>query len=119
MIISRNLKGRSLCPHHFLPIEYQANFAYTPEENVVGASKIYTVFETIAAQPIMQEDLTHEFIEEFEKRVKPKGCIIVVTGKFFCHEKEGIDSHEATMTTTLATEIFKDKDSEKRFFDLI
>lgn len=120
LIVVKNLKGASLCPHHLLPIEYTANFAYIPTENVVGASKPYKVFETLAAQPIMQEDLTEEFVKEFTDRVQPLGCILIVTGSFFCHDKENIDSHLSTMVTKQATGLFaKDTSYEQRFYNLI
>jgi GTP cyclohydrolase IA len=119
-IIMRNLKGTSLCPHHLLPIEYTADFVYIPNNRVVGASKPYKVFEILAAQPIMQEDLTEEYIREFYKIVKPLGCMIIVTGSFFCHDKSNINHHLSTMITKNAAGIFnKDINYEQRFYSLI
>src|SRR3989344_754697 len=56
IIVLKELTGNSLCPHHFLPISYTANFAYLPGDKVTGASKPYKLFRILAAQPIMQED---------------------------------------------------------------
>lgn len=120
IIVLKNLNGLSLCPHHFLPISYKASFAYVPNGKVVGASKPYKVFKTLAAQPITQEELTTQFIEEFWKKVKPLGCIIKIEGKFFCFEKDGLDSFSSTMVTLNSKGVFStNKKLEKEFFSLI
>jgi len=98
-VVLHNLTGQSLCPHHLLPITYRANLAYMPNGFVVGTSKPYKAFEAIAAQPLMLEDVTEQFLTEFFKIVRPKGCIIEVFGKFLCNERNGIDSNEAIIST--------------------
>lgn len=119
IIVLKGLEGTSLCPHHFLPITYNADFAYIPKKRVTGASKPYKLFKTLAAQPIMQEDLTNEFISTFWKTVNPKGCIIVIRGKFFCYHKEGININESSMTTCLSEGCFKLDRYKDQFFSLI
>lgn len=111
-VILTNLVGATLCPHHFLPIEYRANFAYMPYKRVVGASKPYLAFKTLAAQPILQEEFTEAFIETFWNVVRPKGCIVEIEGDFTCFQKDGIN-HHASKAKTLATRGVYSNEPEK------
>lgn len=119
IIALRNLEGTSLCPHHFLPIVYRADFAYIPNKKVTGASKPYKLFSTLTKQPIMQEELTEEFINVFWRTVAPKGCMIKIEGRFFCHDKEDIDFNNSTMVTYLAKGCFQEEKYNKQFHTLI
>lgn len=119
IVVLKELTGMSLCPHHFLPILYTANFAYIPKKKVTGASKPYKLFKVLAAQPIMQEDLTQEFIDVFWNNVHPLGCIINVRGKFLCHDKEGISHTSSEMITVQSRGCFDKLEYKNQFFELI
>ncbi len=119
IVILKKLKGNSLCPHHLLPIQYLADFAYIPNKKLVGASKPYTVFKILAAQPVTQEDLTEEYIEEFWKRVQPMGCIIKIIGRFFCFENDNIESSTSKVITFSSRGLFNKFSYKKQFLDLI
>lgn len=85
------IEAEGLCPHHFLPTHYRAELTYVPNRgHVVGTSKVYMVFQTIVAQPILMEDIFVEFFNEFQSRVNPKKLKLTMWGKYECNHKDEV-----------------------------
>ena len=109
----------SMCPHHFLPVNYIIHFGYMPNENVLGLSKIPRFIKLLAKAPILQETFTNKIISKFDEFVKPKGSIVYVEGKHLCMGARGIEMpSSSTITTSLSGE-FGEKTLKDEFFDMI
>jgi len=119
MIITKNLKVWSCCPHHFLPVEMTINFAYIPSNSVIGLSKVPRAIQLLAAKPILQEQLTTDIVSVFEKCLQPKGCVVHITGEHLCMKMRGVKTHSAEVTTTSFTGCFELQTSRSEFFDSI
>jgi GTP cyclohydrolase I len=119
MITFRNLDVWSVCPHHFLPVEMKINFAYIPNNVVIGLSKIPRVIELLAARPILQEQLTTDIVKTLDRSLKSKGCIVHITGQHLCMKIRGVKTHNSTISTTAYLGCFENLVSRTEFFDSI
>jgi len=82
----------SLCPHHLLPVIYEAFVGYLPKgTQVLGLSKLARVCVTLAKRPILQEQLAND-----------------IADALFCFEAKAIKAITVTdnrICSTITTEI--------------
>lgn len=103
MILIKDVTFYSMCVHHLLPFFGTASFGYIPDGHIVGLSKIPRLIECFALRPQVQENLSAEIVEAFQRIVQPKGCAITMKAYHFCCMARGVrqpSSH--TQTTELA-----------------
>jgi len=108
MIIAKDIHCFSMCPHHFLPVEYYVNFGYIPNEDVLGISKLTRIVKLMAKQPALQESFTEDIVKLFKEVINPKGVIIQVRGRHFCMSARGVEQEDSwTLTSTIDGEFTK------------
>jgi GTP cyclohydrolase I len=119
MIISKQNKAFSMCPHHLLPVEYDIDIGYIPsaEGFVLGISKLSRIALVLARRPVMQETFTKELGEALEK-VKPLGVMIRVTGIHYCMRMRGAKQLASTITS-YTSGVFRDKPVAREEFMLL
>jgi len=91
MIFCTGIKVYSMCPHHLLPVTYNVSVGYIPNEKegyVIGASKLPRLVEALAAQAIIQEELTSEIAKEIQFHLNPTGIALVVSGQHLCYDDQ-------------------------------
>lgn len=119
MVIASGMTCYSMCPHHFLPVEYVVDLVYIPDEKNLGLSKLARVVEMLSKQPAMQETFTHKIVE-LMNYIKPKGVYTKVRGKHFCMAMRGIKQANAWTYTSERSGVFKiDNDLVKEAMALI
>src|SRR3990167_6284076 len=67
VIIVKEIKCYSFCPHHLLPVLYEVAIGYIPEGKALGLSKLVRIARAIASFPMLQENFTQriaDFIQE-------------------------------------------------------
>ena len=67
IIVQRDIKCYSMCPHHLLPVEYNINIAYIPNKKMLGISKLTRIVELLAKAPKLQEQYTYDIINVLKK----------------------------------------------------
>lgn len=105
---------RSLCPHHLLPVEYEAFVAYQPEpskDSMLGLSKLARVAQLLAARPVLQEQFAADIADalhytSFSPRselpqIESRGAAAHVIGRHHCMSCRGAMSDALTLTTAL------------------
>lgn len=105
----------SMCAHHLAPFFGKMHFAYIPKDSIVGLSKIPRMMNIFARRPQVQEKLTNEIVDAFQKIVNPLGCGLLVTGTHFCMEARGVMAHGCKTTTTALRGIFTDAKVKEEF----
>lgn len=106
MIIIDNITAFSMCPHHFLPVEYRVSVAYISENKMLGISKLPRLIEMLAKQPILQEDFTEQITVTLMNELKAKGAMVQVYGKHMCMRMRGVKSPESVTITSSVKGIF-------------
>ncbi len=119
MIIIEDIRVFSMCPHHFLPVEYIVNVGYIPGKKTVGISKLSRIVEILAKQPVIQETFTKTISNILEKELKPKGTIVQVKGRHFCMVMRGIKKDSWTMTSSITGRFKEDSSTKSEFLSLL
>jgi GTP cyclohydrolase I len=120
IILVKGIKTFSMCPHHFLPVEYDIDIAYIPgEDNIVlGISKLPRIAQILSKRPVLQESLTKD-IGEALQAIKPLGVAVRVSGIHYCMRMRGVKVQSATITSYV-TGCFREKpEARAEFFNLI
>lgn len=117
LIVVSSIDFYSLCPHHLLVYGGKMHFAYVPNGQIVGISKIPRLIHALAARPVVQEDLVAEIADAFMSVVKPSGCAIRAIGKHDCVAVRGVKCPSSAMSTLALRGVFREKESLCRQFD--
>lgn len=100
MIHRTSIRVKSLCAHHLIPFIGIAHFAYIPENEIVGISKIPRLVNMFARRLQVQENLTNEIVDAFYSIVKPAGCGLHMKCYHFCEIMRGAEEHASPTATT-------------------
>lgn len=101
MVVEKDIRVRSVCEHHFVPIIGVAHVAYIPREHVVGLSKLNRIVDHFARRPQVQERLTQQIADFLETHLGTPDVAVVVDAKHYCVSMRGIQD-EASRTLTYA-----------------
>ncbi len=119
MVIIDSIDAFSMCPHHFLPVQYRIDFGYIPKDKMLGLSKIPRFIKLLAKKPILQEDFTKEIIELFVKHVAPLGAIVTIRGIHNCMVCRGVGAVNSGAVTSEVYGNFEQLDTRSEFLELI
>jgi len=119
MIIENPIRCYSMCPHHFLPVIYDVSIGYIPIKGGLGLSKLPRLVQHLAKAPKLQEDFTKEIVDVFNKKIKPKGVIVIVQGEHLCMHMRGIRKPECSTITSSFHGCFKDGKVRSEFLSLV
>lgn len=112
-----------MCPHHLLPVTYNISVGYIPNEKsgfVIGASKLPRLVEALAAQAIIQEELTTTIADQIQAHLKPTGVALVVSGQHLCMQARGIRQRGSSFETSDMRGAFRENESTRNeFFELL
>lgn len=106
LVAQSGIKVIGMCPHHLLPVEYNVNIAIMPNRDVIGLSKIARCVEILASRLVLQEDLTKEIADAFEKHLNARGVYVVVDGIHNCMKIRGAEQTHACTHTAAVRGVF-------------
>ena len=120
IILCKGINTFSMCPHHFLPVEYNIHIAYLPSEEgfVLGLSKLARIAELCAKQPLMQESITNQIGRALEA-INPDGVAVLTDGDHMCMRMRGVKQHTSSVTATYRSGRFNEELQWKEFLRLI
>ena len=110
----------SHCEHHSVPFFGEYFFGYIPSNKIVGLSKVARIVDWYSSKLQVQERLTTEIIDEFQKLLKPKGLILIMKARHLCKEMRGVKKINSEMTTSAVRGVFqRDLNARQEFLQLI
>ena len=89
----------SFCEHHFLPIFGKATITYTPKGKILGLSSIHEIVHFYAKRPQLQERLTQQIGECFERYLETPDVKVEIEGEHSCVRARGVLDQSSTMKT--------------------
>ena len=105
----KNIKFLSYCKHHMTPIIGTITVSYTPNEWLIGLSRIMECINAFSGRLQLQEDMTVEIAECINKYLLPKSVSVEITAKHYCMQKSPNDiipeiktSHEIVNSCSIA-----------------
>lgn len=115
MVIAQDIHCFSMCPHHFLPVEYYVDFGYISRDRALGISKLTRLAEVLAKQPLLQEDFTKNLVTIFENYIDPQGVIVQVRGRHMCMTMRGVKQENSWTLTSSISGLFKEPSVREEF----
>lgn len=109
----------SLCSHHFLPFFGSAHVAYIPGDRIVGLSKLARLVDFYARRPQIQERMTEQIVACLNKRLAPKGAMVVLQARHFCMEMRGVSKPGVLTTTSALSGEFEEDRVRQEFLSLL
>ncbi len=109
----------SLCAHHFLPFFGSAHVAYIPGDRIVGLSKLARLVDFYARRPQVQERMTEQIVACLNKRLAPKGAMVVLRARHFCMEMRGVSKPGVITTTSALSGAFEEERVRQEFLSLL
>ncbi len=120
IIVLRDIEFSSLCEHHMLPFFGHVDIAYIPNGHVVGVSKIARLVDACAKKLQIQEKMTAEIADTFQKHVNPQGVAIRVRASHSCMSTRGTKKGGSILDTIKYTGLFdSDQTYKKEFWSMI
>lgn len=118
-VLVDNIDIYSLCEHHLLPFFGKAHLAYIPDKHIVGLSKIPRFIESLSTRLQVQENLTLQIMDVFNKAIRPKGVAVLLRCKHLCMSMRGVKQQNPITTTTAFSGLFNAQDKQNEFLNLI
>jgi GTP cyclohydrolase I len=118
MIVAKDVKAFSMCPHHFLPVEYNITVAYISNRRVLGISKLARLAEVLAKRPVLQETFTEEIAEKLFTGVSASGVGVWVEGVHYCMKMRGAKQLQAKTVTSAIRGCFEEDAVRAEFLSL-
>jgi GTP cyclohydrolase I len=116
MVLVKDVEFYSLCEHHILPFFGKAHVAYTPNDKVVGLSKIARVVDVFARRLQVQERLTNQIADAMEQILQPHGVAVVLEASHFCMMMRGVQKQGSSMITSAMRGGFRDNPASRAEF---
>ncbi|MDX1924297.1 MAG: GTP cyclohydrolase I, partial [Rickettsiaceae bacterium] len=118
-VILKNIKFKSVCEHHMLPIIGYVDIAYIPSDSIVGISKLARVVEAFSRRLQIQERMTAEIAEAIQDQLQPLGVAVKVSGLHHCMVMRGVNQESAMETMHFTGVFLSDPKHRQEFFSLI
>ena len=108
IVLARNVRAYSVCPHHLLPVEYDIDVAYIPEPGgkVLGISKLSRLAVLLARRPVLQEQLTEDITDALMRIQGASGAACIVRGRHFCMIMRGVKQYNSVTVTSSMKGVF-------------
>lgn len=122
LILAKDIEVFSMCPHHFLPVQYKIHAAYIPSEggSVIGISKLSRLVEILAKRPVLQEQLVEDVTKYLMRLDGCSGAACIAEGIHFCMAMRGVKQHNSkTITSSLKGVFFDEPETRAELLQLI
>lgn len=115
LVLVRDIPMYSQCEHHLVPFHGMAHVGYIPntEGRVTGLSKLARLVDLYARRPQVQERLTSQIADALERRLEPRGVIVVIEAEHLCMAMRGIRKPGSITTTSAVRGLFKTSASSR------
>jgi GTP cyclohydrolase I len=102
LVLVRDIPVYSVCEHHLAPFHGLAHVGYIPsvDGRVTGLSKIARLVDLYAKRPQVQERLTAQIADAMDRRLSPRGVIVVIEAEHLCMAMRGIRKPGSRTTTS-------------------
>ncbi|WP_408640389.1 GTP cyclohydrolase I FolE [Saccharomonospora xinjiangensis] len=102
LVLVTDIPMFSLCEHHLTPFHGVAHVGYIPngQGKVTGLSKLARLVDLYAKRPQVQERLTSQVADALNRKLRPRGVIVVIEAEHLCMSMRGVRKPGARTTTS-------------------
>lgn len=117
MVIVKDIPLVSVCEHHLVSFIGHGHVGYLPGDEVIGLSKIARVINAYSRRLQIQERLTRQIADAFDKYLEPRGVMVVLECEHLCMTIRGVQAPGTTTITSAVRGLFNEnKEGEKEEF---
>lgn len=116
IVVAKDVNCFGLCPHHLLPVRYSICVGYLPTERVLGLSKLCRLVKTLAARPVLHEQLMEDITAALMRVQGCKGAACIGTGEHMCMTMRGVNMPNAMVVASSLKGIFLEKATTRAEF---
>lgn len=114
VVLIRDIPFYSVCEHHLLPFIGKAHVAYLPDGKITGLSKIARVIDVLSRRPQVQERLTSEIADAFDRVLQPRGVLVIIEAEHLCMTMRGIKKPGSMTVTSVVRGIFRENEATRK-----
>jgi len=109
LVLVKQIPMYSTCEHHLVSFHGMAHVGYIPgvDGRVTGLSKLARVVDLYAKRPQVQERLTSQIADAVDRKLKPRGVIVVIEAEHLCMAMRGVRKPGAVTTTSAVRGLFR------------
>lgn len=115
LLVQKNIRLKSMCEHHFVPIDGQVHVGYISNGYVIGLSKINRIVHYFARRPQVQERLTLQIAEELKRVLKTNDVAVVIDAQHQCVSLRGAEDESSSTMTQSFHGKFKNRSNRDEF----
>jgi len=104
------IRVRSLCAHHFLPINGYVWCGVVYGEKLLGLSKFKRIVEWVMTRPQIQEEAVEQLADEFERYIQPRGTAIYMQAAHSCMLWRGVKAEMSQFSNYTRRGLFADSE---------
>ena len=120
IVLVKDIPLQSHCEHHMVPIIGKAHVAYSPDQRVVGLSKLARVVDMFGKRLQTQETMTAQIADTINDVLRPKGVAVVIDAEHQCMSSRGVHKHGSSTITSRMIGVFRENQkSRMEFLNLI
>jgi GTP cyclohydrolase I len=109
---------KSVCSHHWQPVNGTAIIGIIPSKNVLGLSKYIRLAQWEARRGTLQEELTQRIAKSISEETESQDVAVHITATHGCCENRGVGaSNSSTQTCVLLGSFKSDHKVREEFMD--
>lgn len=116
MVIFRNHKTQTRCPHHLERVSLVISIGYIPNGKLLGLSKLARIANYFSEGLMLQEEIAECIADGIQGAVKPKGVGVAIHAEHGCVQCRGVKSKDSDVITSEMRGVFLDDPSTKHEF---
>lgn len=109
----------SMCSHHHQPVRGVAYIGLIPGTKMIGLSKYTRIAQWCARRGTLQEELTHQIVEEIQKATATPDLAVVVQATHGCMENRGVCASSSLTQTSVLRGQFFNPSVKDEFFQFV
>jgi GTP cyclohydrolase IA len=108
---------KSVCSHHWAPVQGTAYIGIIPNSKVLGLSKYIRIAQWHARRGTLQEELCQRIQKSIATLTETDNVAVHIVAKHGCVELRGVEACNSNTQTTVLGGDFKRIDLKQEFFD--
>lgn len=116
MIVFRNHKTQTRCPHHLERVELDISIGYIPNKKLIGLSKLGRIADYFSQGLMLQEEIAESIANGLQQALEPKGVGVCIKAEHGCIKCRGLESKDSDVVTSVMRGIFLDDLSTRTEF---
>lgn len=115
MLVQKNITLKSMCEHHFVPIEGVVHIGYISNGYVIGLSKMNRIVQYFGKRPQVQERLNIQIAEELKRVLHTDDVAVVIDASHKCVSMRGVEDETSSTITSSYHGRFENRDERNEF----